>query len=61
MSTKRERGNKGEKSEWKKKKRKDLFTLKVDSIANFSWTPLLFLQVLGTEHEKVKEIMVVKG
>lgn len=39
----------------------DLFTLKVDSIANFSWTPLLFFQVQGTEREKVKEIKVVKS
>lgn len=47
------------KSEWKK--RRDLFTLQVDSIANFSWTARLFFQVLGTEYEKVKEIMVIKS
>lgn len=58
MSTKRENGNK---EKVRMEKRTDLFTLKVDSIANFSWTPLLFFQVLGTEHEKVKEIMVIKS
>lgn len=40
------------------KKSKDLSTLNVNSIPNFSWTPPLFFQVLGTVHIKVKEIMV---
>lgn len=37
-------------------KGKDLSTLKVNSIPNFSWTPPLFFQVLGNVHKKVKEI-----
>lgn len=32
------------------KRSKDLSTLKVNSIPNFSWTPSLFFQVLGTVH-----------
>jgi len=41
-------------------RREDLSALNVNSIPNFSWTPPLFFQVLGTVYKKVKEIMVSK-